>query len=73
MENLKNSYKSTWSKEQSSTVNTIEQKYRKRMFLADVQGLKVDKKEQTGQKCKEIKAILSSSQYNNYLNFYESN
>lgn len=73
MENLKNSYKLTWSKEQSSTIKTIEQKYRKRMFLADVQGLKVDKKEQSGQKCMEIKAILSSSQYINYLNFYKSN
>lgn len=73
MQNLKKSFALTWTKEQVSTVNTIEQKYHKRLHLADVQGLKVNKEEFTAQKCREIKAILSSSEFKDYLNIHESN
>lgn len=70
MENSKKLSGSTWTNEQSSSVYTIERKYHKRIHLADVQGLKVDKKELKVQKCKEIEAILTSSQFKNYLDIH---
>ena len=72
MENSKKSYGTTWTNEQSSSVNIIEQKYRRCIFLADMQGLKVNKEELIVHKRREIKAILSSSQFEKYANLLNS-
>lgn len=68
MENSKKSFRSTWTTEQSGTISTIEQKYRKCIYLTNMQGLKIDEQELKAQKCREIKAILTYSQFKSYLN-----
>lgn len=68
MENPKKPSGPTWTGEQSGRINAIEQKYRDRMDLADAQGLKVDKEELIAQKHREIKTILTASQFKNYKN-----